>query len=105
MLITNAISHTNSIIQIRQLKVQSFDQVFDLIPHGCAATTFCTYLQFEGLDADRQGATPVNLVVRRRFEEQCVGALRAVGVRLSRPGAGEGALDHDVQRDGRRPLG
>lgn len=34
-----------------------------------------------------------------------MGALRAVGVRLSRAGAGQGPLDHDVQRDGRRPLG
>lgn len=34
-----------------------------------------------------------------------MGALRAVGVWLSWARAGEGALDHDVQRDGRRPLG
>lgn len=60
--------------------------------------------QFQGLDADGEGAAPVPLVLRGHFEKQRVRTLGPVGVRLGRAGAGEGPLDHDVQRDGSRPL-
>lgn len=74
------------------------------LKQSCVLRRLLLSSQFQGLDADGEGAPPVPLVLCGHFEKQRVRTLGPVGVRLGRAGAGEGPLDHDVQRDGSRPL-